>query len=391
MNIENFIETKHRELITSEQVNSEFNEMYKSVEHPKLRELFVVLHDNYVTLFRTMNNRLPTNEISAHFWAIQSRQLITTIETTLELYNALMNTVYQFEIDEYYLGIIKQCRDFLSMSWGSTIPPSMSKIELYYTTPIFVFTLSVKTPMSLDKTFPLKLIGNGSYANVYRFHDTFYNKVFALKRAKPDLNEKEIERFKREFIEMSEFSSPYIVEVFCYNKTSNEYIMEYMDSTLNDYIIKNNATLSDYQRRVIGHQILKAFEYIHSKNRLHRDISPKNILLKSYDHLIVAKIADFGLVKIPDSTLTSVQTDLKGYFNDPSLLVDGFDEYSVLHETYALTRIVYFVLTGRTNVDKISNADLEAFVRKGLNSDKSLRFQNVSEMIEALKNLKQIS
>ena len=127
MNIENFIETKHRELITSEQVNSEFNEMYKSVEHPKLRELFVVLHDNYVTLFRTMNNRLPTNEISAHFWAIQSRQLITTIETTLELYNALMNTVYQFEIDEYYLGIIKQCRDFLSMSWGSTIPPEIGR------------------------------------------------------------------------------------------------------------------------------------------------------------------------------------------------------------------------------------------------------------------------
>ena len=59
---------------------------------------------------------------------------------------------------------------------------------------------------------------------------------------------------------------------------------------------------------------------------------------------MVVKIADFGLVKIPDSTFTTVNTEFKGYFNDPSLVVEGFNTYNMLHETYALTRVIYYVL-----------------------------------------------
>ena len=75
-------------------------------------------------------------------------------------------------------------------------------------------------------------------------------------------------------------------------------------------------------------------------------------MLKIYDDAIVVKIADFGLVKLINSDLTSVNTQFKGYFNDPGLVVEGFDNYNILHETYALTRILYFVLTGKTNADK---------------------------------------
>ena len=186
---------------------------------------------------------------------------------------------------------------------------------------------------------------------------------------------------------MNEFSSPYILEVYCYNEGQNEYVMEYMDFTLDAYISKNNASMSYSQRKGIGQQILKAFEYIHSKGRLHRDISPKNILLKQYDDVMVVKIADFGLVKIPDSSLTTVNTEFKGYFNDPSLILDGFDTYNALHETFALTRIIYYVLTGKTNTDNISNSKLQAFVQKGLNPDKSKRFQNVNEVVQEFRNL----
>ena len=47
----------------------------------------------------------------------------------------------------------------------------------------------------------------------------------------------------------------------------------------------------------------------------------KNILIKEYDDTLVVKLSDFGLVKIPDSTLTTVNTEFKGYFNDPALVV----------------------------------------------------------------------
>lgn len=124
------------------------------------------------------------------------------------------------------------------------------------------------------------------------------------------------------------------------------------------------------KRKNIVNQILRAFQYIHSKNLLHRDISPKNILLKLYEDVIVVKISDFGLVKIPDSQLTTVNTDFKGYFNDPSLIVEGFDKYSMVHETYALTRLIYYIMTGKTNLSDINGSDMCAFVAKGLSADK---------------------
>ena len=310
---------------------------------------------------------------------------MNVIEIALGTYNAMKGSEYAFEIDNYYNELMLKCRDFLSSSGGSVIPANMQKIELYYVQPIFM-PMSVMTVPNMQTTmnFEIKHLGEGSYANVYKYKDTFYNRNFALKRAKKGLADKELARFRREFDEMNEFSSPYILEVYCYNTDKNEYVMEYMDDTLDAYITKHNASLIAAQRKGIAQQILRAFDYIHSKNRLHRDVSPKNILIREYDDVPVAKIADFGLVKIPDSSLTTVNTEFKGYFNDPSLIVDGFDTYNIHHETYALTRVIYYVMTGRTNIDKVPDS-LVDFIQRGLNADKSKRFKNTNEMAQALR------
>lgn len=42
-------------------------------------------------------------------------------------------------------------------------------------------------------------------------------------------------------------------------------------------------------------------------------------------------------------------------------------------------------MTGKTNSDNISDQKLKEFVQKGLHSDKSIRFQNVAEMLEAFR------
>ncbi len=234
---------------------------------------------------------------------------------------------------------------------------------------------------------PLKMIGEGSYALVYKFLDGFYDRYFVLKRARKDLTAKEIERFKREFEQMKSLHSPYIVEVYNYDDETNEYIMELMDSTLDQYIAENNGKLSFNERKNICNQILRAFAHIHSKDILHRDICPKNILIKVYDDVKVVKVADFGLVKLPDSKLTTISGDYKGYFNDPTLRLDGFNAYLVQHETYAITRVLFFVMTGRTNTDKISNASLKEFVHKGLDADKTKRYQDVNEMVLAFSKI----
>ena len=386
MNIENYIESQYRELLSCSQINAEYSDLYKSFRNQKLREILMTLHHDLVGLFRTMNERLPTGEHEAHFWAEPSRDLIKRIEIIFSLVSSLKETPLAFQIDPYYLDLLTRCRDFLSSSGGSSLPPNMAKVELYYTLPIFLPLSSITiSHKQQDFTFDLKLIGSGSYANVYKYKDTFYNRPFILKRAKKELTDKEVARFKREFDVMNDLSSPYILEVYCYNPDKNEYIMEYMDYTLDGYIAAHNSTLTIVQRKGIAQQILRAFDYLHSKGHLHRDISPKNILIKEYDDTLVVKLSDFGLVKIPDSTLTTVNTEFKGYFNDPALVVEGFNTYGIVHETYALTRVIYFVMTGKTNTEKITNQNLRSFVEKGLNPDKIKRFQNIRDMISAFK------
>ena len=386
MNIENYIESQYRELLSCSQINAEYSDLYKSFRNQKLREILMTLHHDLVGLFRTMNERLPTGEHEAHFWAEPSRDLIKRIEIIFSLVSSLKETPLAFQIDPYYLDLLTRCRDFLSSSGGSSLPPNMAKVELYYTLPIFLPLSSITiSHKQQDFTFDLKLIGSGSYANVYKYKDTFYNRPFILKRAKKELTDKEVARFKREFDVMNDLSSPYILEVYCYNPDKNEYIMEYMDYTLDGYIAAHNSTLTIVQRKGIAQQILRAFDYLHSKGHLHRDISPKNILIKEYDDTLVVKLSDFGLVKIPDSTLTTVNTEFKGYFNDPALVVEGFNTYGIVHETYALTRVIYFVMKGKTNTEKITNQNLRAFVEKGLNPDKIKRFQNIRDMISAFK------
>ncbi|MDR3599549.1 MAG: protein kinase family protein [Desulfosporosinus sp.] len=386
MNIDNYIETQYRELQPN--INMEYEDLYYGIDQSKLKEILATLHYIFLSSYKVMNERLPTAGNTAHFWAEPSRNLIKAIEIATALQRTLKNSLSAFNFDPYYADLIKKSQGFLSSSGGSVIPEHMDKVELYYTVPIFIMQNSVTVDsVSHKKTYELKFIGEGSYADVFKYKDTFYQKWFVLKRAKKQLNNKESARFKREFEQMYEFNSPYIVEVYCYNDSENEYIMEFMDCTLDKYIKSNNSKLTVSQRKSLANQVLRAFQYIHSKGLLHRDVSPKNILLKLYDDVPVIKVSDFGLVKIPDSALTTVNTEFKGYFNDPALVVDGFNSYTVLHETYALTRLLYFIMTGKTNTEKVYDNNLKIFVEKGLSSDKKQRFQTVMEIAGEFKRL----
>lgn len=386
MNLENYIESQFREIKEKGLLDPEFLELYVAIDDKILRDIFSSLHKQYVALFKSMNERLPTGDYAAHFWAEPSRQLLSTIEITLGLYRSLKNSKFAFEIDNYYLKLLEACLAFLNKSGGSTLPTNMDKVVLYYTQPIFSVKLSQKISRGSNEVhYKLKQIGEGSYALVFKFRDEYYSKDFVLKRAKADLIEKELERFKREFEEMKKLSSPYITEVYAFEESRNEYIMEYMDFSLDKYIERNNGKITPQERRNISFQILKAFSYLHSKNLMHRDISPKNILLKQYDDTLVVKVSDFGLVKTLDSSLTSPNTEFKGYFNDPALMTEGFDNYSTPHETYALTKLLFFVLTGKTSVSSISDPKLADFVNRGLHVEKANRYQSIDELSNAFR------
>ena len=382
----NHIESKFRDF--NNNLSSEFEELYENIDNEKLRVVFSTIHNDIICTFKAMNERLPTTTSTAHFWAEPSRILLKAIEGAESLQRGLRNSKYNFNFDDYYQSVMNQCKGFLQKTGGSIIPLHMNKIDLYYTLPIFILSDSVVVKNSTSSNrFLLNMVGEGSYAHVFKYKDEFYQKNFILKRAKKDLNRKEVERFYREFEIMSQLNSPYVVEVYRYDKDKNEYVMENMDCSLSDYIEKYNSVLDMRERKNIGGQILKAFSYLQSKNIFHRDISPTNVLIKKYEHILVVKISDFGLVKIPDSNLTSMDTNFKGCFNDPVLMHEGFDNYELSHEIYALTHLLLYVITGKRNIDKIQENKFKNFASIGMNPEKSKRFSTIDEIHTAFNGL----
>lgn len=356
-------------------------DLYINIQPPELTILFSRIHFELDGLLLFLNKRNPNSGGNGHYLADYSRELIKWIDELFELERTLCSTTASFTIDQTYYDAITSCRSFLSESGGCEIPSTFSVIILTKYNPIFILQNTVELKRA-DETIYQNItpLGSGSYATTYKFYDPFYDHWFALKKAKPDLNEKEYQRFEREFNTMKKLNSPYIVEVYAYNDKKKEYIMELLDTNLYNYIQDNQLTLSADDRMRLVIQILKAFEYLESKHILHRDISYTNILIKKYEHVPVIKIADFGLVKTQESQLSSIGSEYKGSLNDPSLIQDGFENYKHHHEIYALTRIVYFVISGNTDISSCKNGQLKTFVEKGMNANPSIRYKTIIEM-----------
>ena len=268
------------------------------------------------------------------------------------------------------------------MSGGSTVPRDMKEVDIYYVLPIFEVTDTIQLPNKSSYNFQLKPIGSGSYASVYSYLDSSYNKTFAVKRAKDNISQKDLKRFYLEFETMKKLSSPYLLEVYSIDKSKNEYVMEYADMTLLTYITAQNQKLTFEERKSLCYQIIRGFEYLTEKGILHRDIAPNNILIKEYEDTKIVKIADFGNVKLSDNLLTSINTEVRGSFNDISGLQRiGFSNYDFRFEGFALSKLLYFVLTGRyRNFNKFNYSNLEQFMEKGTNPQLNQRFSDIYEL-----------
>ncbi|ECO8162275.1 protein kinase [Campylobacter jejuni] len=318
--VNNHLINAYKDLESS--LSQAYTDLYFCFENGKLKLVLSTLHNNIIECFKKMNSRLPSTENSNnHYWADDSRKLKFNIELALYLQKEFKDSELSFWIDEYYYNVFKQCLNFLKSSEGSEIPLGMQKITIYEAIPIFVKLNSISNPE--------------------------VNKNYSL-----DENKK-------------------------------EYIMEYVDFTLKEYIHKNNSKLSSDERISLGIQIIKGIKTLWNKNILHRDISLKNILIKQYDDIVVIKISDFGLVKELNSELTSENTEIKGSLNEISRLQKkGFNNYDKSDEIYALSRVLYFIATGRTN---LINTKCD-FLEKGINDNVKNRYNNLDDLMRDFKH-----
>jgi tRNA A-37 threonylcarbamoyl transferase component Bud32 len=380
------IKLNELQLIFSKESFIVYKAFYGQVDNTQLKEIFSVIHFQLNSLLSFLNNK----KFSGHYNAHESRDLIYIINLIKRAKLVLKDSKFNFEVDEYYEGILTSCEDFLRESGGSPIPDEFPKIEIIENKPIFSLSESttIQSPHMIS-SFPTKVIGEGSYATVHKYKDTHYDRFFAIKKAKKDLSLEELIRFRTEFEELKKLNSPYVIEVYNYDEEKNQYTMEFADTTLAEYISKNNNKLTIHQRIQLVLQILRSFSYIHNKVLLHRDISYQNILIKYYDEdLAVIKVSDFGLVKLRESNLTRHGTDIKGTLNDPSLSQIGFENYEVRHEIYALARVINFVLTGKTAGVFYDSENVKNFILRGMAANIEERFPSVEEMTKEFNKIK---
>ncbi|MFC0232960.1 protein kinase family protein [Vagococcus entomophilus] len=353
--------------------------LYENVADDRLRFCFAVFQNQFNSLFSLLNKKANYNN---HFNADPSRELIALIEKYEEFEYSLSKTHDAFKIMDDYVEAMRFIQPHLSNSGGSPIPEDYQLLNIVKYEPIIFFEKKIEIVKENNRLYSsLKLVNSGSYAMVYKFKDTFYNQIFALKRARKELTSTELLRLKKEFENMRNMDSLYVLKVYKYNDDANEFIMEYVKQTLKEYIDSNNTKLQLFERKRLVTQLFNAFKYIHSKRIFHRDISLSNILVKEYDDkTVILKVCDFGYLKESDSTLTRQNTEFQGSLNDPQLKIMGADKYTIQHEIYALTQVIFYIMTGRKNVNSNKNKEVEKFIYFGMNADLSKRVKTLEEL-----------
>jgi serine/threonine protein kinase len=138
-------------------------------------------------------------------------------------------------------------------------------------------------------------------AEVYKAYDVDKARQVAVKLFSRGTIEDDIlrETFDREVRALKELRHPNIVELLDVGTekiTGNQFlVLEWMDSDL--WTLKAAAALQGWDSfyTEIGRPLLKALAFAHSRQIVHRDVKPRNILLDSGG---VPKLADFGISKL---------------------------------------------------------------------------------------------
>jgi tRNA A-37 threonylcarbamoyl transferase component Bud32 len=344
--------------------------------------MFANFHQRLNGHFDFMNRKVRVNR---HFNADDSRQLIALIDEVRDAQQVLERAEMSFVISDKYREVLEECATFLVDSGGSPIPEDFQPIELVKYEPVFVMPdIQIHLP-ERRATVELQMIGSGSYGNVYRYIDPEYDIPFALKRAKRNLDLRDLTRFRKEFDLLKDLRFPYVLRVYRYYEDRNEYTMEYCDATLRDFIDRNNARMSFGTRKRIGLQFLYGLNYLHSKGHLHRDVSYQNALVKEYDGgAVIVKISDFGLFKDLDSTLTRTESELRGTILDPTIA--SFKDYNLGNEIYAIGCVLSFIFSGRLNIGSCRGAT-RAIIDKCVALDHTTRYPDVRSIIRDVELL----
>jgi serine/threonine protein kinase len=189
-----------------------------------------------------------------------------------------------------------------------------------------------------------------------------------VKVLRPDaVNTDTLRRFQREADVLRMLSqqgqpNPYIVRFFDHatavitgpDKSSHTLpftVLEYVNGTTLERVLDSNPGRGMQVERVrrILRQVSQALEVVHAKKVIHRDLKPSNILLATDAGSEIAKVTDFGLVKLVEVGLARTAT-LAGAslgYAPPEQYEQGNQRVTERTDVFSLAAITYEMLAGK--------------------------------------------
>ncbi|MFQ5791169.1 MAG: serine/threonine-protein kinase [Acidobacteriota bacterium] len=269
----------------------------------------------------------------------------------------------------------------------------------------------------------LERIATGGMAEVFRAKRKGlggFEKVFALKRIRPELSENQefLDMFIAEAKMVAGLCHPNIVQIFDLGKKDETYYiaMEYVDGKDLRSILararRAGTTIGVDLAALIARQVASALAYAHRQKDaegrplqlVHRDVSPQNILIAREG---VVKLVDFGIAKAAVKASHTDSGSLRGkllYMSPEQAWGRQIDKRS---DIFSLGLVLFEILTGRSlfmdasdmsilervrearviSPSSLSSAvpvELDAVTGRALRKDPPERYQDATEMIRDL-------
>lgn len=255
----------------------------------------------------------------------------------------------------------------------------------------------------------VEVISSGQNTSVFKAHHILLDKPVAIKVMfiRMEKDENLFLRFKREASTAAKLRHVNIcaLEDFWFSEDRYPYIvMEYIPGkTVVKYMAEGERRLSVEHASGIVMQVCEALEYAHNQGIIHRDITPRNIML----HMNLAKLIDFGLAKSLYDSGSKLSMDGTIY-GTPTFLSPEQCSQAELDERsdiYSLGCVFFTMLAGyppfrETNIVKLLKKHIEEMpdfeeagiapkvmplISKAMAKSKSERFQTAKEFKDCLR------
>lgn len=217
-----------------------------------------------------------------------------------------------------------------------------------------------------------RLLGEGSYANVYEGYHKFTNEKVAIKAMNMPMLRKMSPHvdvhLAREVNIMSCAHDDNIVRLYAkvWNRarTYLYLVMEHCDQgDLSHFLSPHRGKgIPEELTQVFMRQFAAGLLHLRGLNVVHRDLKPQNLLMKERDGDLCIKISDFGFARVlheHDLSLTHVGSPV---YMAPEIL--EYKRYTVKTDLWSVGVIMYEMLFGRFPIPAKTVDELQHKIRK---------------------------